>query len=190
MRRIAVTGGIAEGKSTVVGYMADAGLSTLSSDAVAREVFGLPSVQAELSALLQQPAPVSAENVRRAIAAHPDLRRAVNRAMHPEILGRIESSGAIVVEVPLLFEACLQGLFPRIWVVTCGRQEQLRRLSRRLGDESIALRLIETQLPTLAKLPFADRIVRTDRPYEIVKVSVLEQIRAERGAAVASGQTA
>lgn len=190
MRRIAVTGGIAEGKSTVVGYIADAGIATLSSDSIAREVFALEEVQTRLSALLAVQAPVDPAAVREAISATPELRRQVNRVMHPEIIRRIESAGAPVVEVPLLLEACLQGMFDRIWVVTCGPDEQLRRLARRLGDQDAARRLIGTQLPTAAKLPFADRIIRTDRPSGIVKGYVLEQIRAELGAAVASGKTA
>ncbi|MFQ3587287.1 MAG: dephospho-CoA kinase [Fimbriimonadaceae bacterium] len=190
MRRIAVTGGIAEGKSTVVGYIAEAGVATASSDAIARDVFAREEVQARLSAILRVPAPVEAATVRSAISENPDLRRQVNRAMHPEILRRIEAAEAAVVEVPLLLEACLQGLFERVWVVTCGPEEQLRRLTERLGDETAARRLVRTQLPTPAKLPFADRIIRTDRPPALVKGYVLEQIHAELGAAVASGKTA
>jgi dephospho-CoA kinase len=175
---IAVTGGIAEGKSTVLGYMASAGVSTLSSDAVAREVFEEPEVQRELSRLINSEK-VDRDALRARIAEEPHLRREVNRLMHPFVWKKIRNSKAVAVEIPLLLEACLQGEFARVWIVTCGPEEQLRRLARRLGSEDQAKKLIASQLPTQAKLVFGDRIVRTNEPPTGVCHRVVEMIRHE-----------
>lgn len=179
MRRIAITGGVAEGKSTVVGYLAESGLKVESSDRIAGEVFEQAEVQAELARLLGIPAPVTKESVRIAIAGHPGVRRAVNALMHPRIRERMRASEASVFEVPLLYEAVLQGEYDRVWVVTCGPQEQLRRLVARLGDEGIARRLQATQLGSRVKCAICDRIIRTNLPPPAVRDLVLEAMKVD-----------
>lgn len=172
MKRAAITGGVAEGKSTVLGYLASMGFKTLSADEVARELFVEPDIQKALAFMLQVNAPVQPADLRRAIASKPMLRRAVNRLMHPHLLPRLVDSGVDFVEIPLLIETCLQGLFDEIWVVTCGPEEQFRRLSNRIGSRE-TVQLLSTQLPTQVKIPFADVVVRTNAPEE----SVLAHVR-------------
>jgi dephospho-CoA kinase len=177
--RIAITGGIAEGKSTVVRMLQEHGLTSENSDSIARRVFLEQDVQRQLGKLAGSKTHVTPDELREAIALRPDLRRQVNRIMHPRILEVLEASRADVFEVPLLLEACIQGRFNRVWVVTCGPEEQLRRLSARLGDPQSARRLIEAQLPSSVKLAFSDETIRTNLPMEIVKNNVLDAIGRE-----------
>ncbi len=172
--RIAITGGIAEGKSTILQLLSEAGQSTLSADALAREVFTSEPVQSALRTLLGIEGAVSPEQAR---AALPKQRRAFNRLMHGAIWDRIACSDATFVEIPLLLEAGLHPFFDRIWVVTCGEEEQLKRLIERLGDPLLAERLLGTQLPTPVKIAFADVVVRTDRQREAVQAFVQEALR-------------
>src|SRR5687768_7518771 len=120
--KIAVTGGIAEGKSTVLSYVAALGSAVESADSLAKEIFSEPYIQRELSALLGSLEPVSPDDLRAALAASGELRRGVNRVMHPAIREKIASSPATFIEVPLAVEACVYGDFDRLWVVTCGRE--------------------------------------------------------------------
>jgi dephospho-CoA kinase len=174
--RIAVTGGIAEGKSTVIRYLRSAGVPVVSSDEVAAKVFQTPEVQSWVSRELGLPMPVSAVPVRAAMSSNAGFRRRLNAITHPAILRELEESGAAVAEVPLLFEACLQGRFERIWVVTCGAEEQLRRLVARVGDPQAARALLDTQLPTEMKCVFADRIIRTNLDEASVQANVVEAV--------------
>jgi dephospho-CoA kinase len=174
--RIAITGGIAEGKSTVLGYLAESGLRIASADEIARDVYDLTPVQEALAHLTRVEGPVSRILLRERLAEEPDLRRKVNLLMHPYILKGIEASIADAIEVPLLLETCLYGMFNRVWVVTCGPQEQLRRLTQRLGSEDAARGLISTQLTSRAKCAFADTIVRTNAEELSVKRSVIEAL--------------
>jgi len=176
--RLAVTGGIAEGKSTVVGYLRDAGYTTASADTVARDVFASSEVQEWLVGRLGSAEP---SQVREAVAMDATFRRSLNRLMHPRILKELDRLEAQVVEVPLLIEACLQSRFDRVWVVTCGRAEQLRRLAERLGDVSNAEALLATQLASTVKIPFADCIVRTNLAEETVRGYVLDAVFASLG---------
>jgi dephospho-CoA kinase len=84
---------------------------------------------------------------------------------------------ADVVEVPLLIETCIQSLFERVWVATCGPEEQERRLVERLGDAGAARRLVASQLPTVVKCAFADQAIRTDQPLSSVQKAAGELAR-------------
>jgi dephospho-CoA kinase len=181
MRRIAVTGGIAEGKSTVIGYLAAAGYSVASADAIAKEVFVRSEVQQSLRLLLGGAGPVNSDELRIAISKDTGLRRRVNACMHVPILHGLAQSKATFVEIPLLIETCTMGLYDRVWVVTCGAKEQLRRLRQRLLAEEAAAALLVTQLPTAAKSAFADVIIRTNEREESVQRYVLMWAQKELG---------
>lgn len=177
--RIAITGGIAEGKSTVMSYLRDLGHETGSADEVARDVFTSESVQEQLSRILGSRGPVEPQELRVRIAADKDIRRQVNRIMHPEILRRLMSSTASFVEVPLLFEAAMHPLFDRVWMVTCGERLQLERLAIRLGNMQVAKQMISTQLSSQVKAAFADQIIRTNESEQSVKELVRSAIERE-----------
>jgi dephospho-CoA kinase len=77
----------------------------------------------------------------------------------------------VFIEVPLLIETATHQWFDEVWVCDAGDEARWRRLLDRLGgDQESARRLLATQLPTKAKIPFADRIIRTDRPFESVMI--------------------
>lgn len=179
MRRIAITGGAGEGKSTVLAYIRGLGHETAGADDFARELFNERATQQLLAGLLDTELPVSADTLRVALGADSELRRAVNTLLHRPIVERMWESRAPFIEVPLLLETCLQGAFQSVWVVTCGPQEQLRRLEARLQNKAQAIKLVEAQLPTQVKLPFADRIVRTNQAENTVQQFVAEAVRLE-----------
>ena len=168
MHKIAVTGGIAEGKSTVLGYLRDMGYRTASGDELARSVFNSDQVQDGLRRLLEVQGAVTAADLREHLWENATLRRAVNSLMHPLILKAIEAVEADAIEVPLLIETCLQHRFRRTWVVTCGAEEQRKRLVERFGSSTDVEAILQSQLPTEVKCAFADVVVRTNRPPEDV----------------------
>lgn len=167
----AITGGIAEGKSTVLGYLAEAGYRTVSADAVAREVFHRPGIQEELRVRLGV---TDRDALLERLALDPDARRTLNHLMHAPVWEALSETGAQVVEIPLLVETVLHPRCAGVWVVTCGETEQLRRLTVRLGDELLARRLLQTQLSTRVKSMFADRIIESNLPEPQVRREVLD----------------
>ena len=172
----AITGGIAEGKSTVLSTLSELGFQTASADQLARQVFYESDVNRKLSEILRLPAPIEPPQLRTGLAAGDATRRAVNKVMHPLILEMILSSRNDFVEVPLLLETCLQGAFHEVWVVTCGVPEQLRRLRIRYGDDFNEGVFLRSQLPSEAKLPFSDVVIRTNQPFEAVRRSISEAL--------------
>jgi dephospho-CoA kinase len=94
-----------------------------------------------------------------------------------EILVKTDTADVAFAEVPLLIETATQGWFDEVWVVSAGVEEQRRRLVERLGNEADADALLSTQLPTEAKIPFADRVVRTNMPLETVKSTLARHVK-------------
>ncbi len=180
--RIAITGGICDGKTTILGFLRELGFSTVSADEVVRELYLQPKFQAALAERFGPEAldgnRVNRDFLRNAITQHASARRFVNSLVHKSAMERIlqmtEADGPAFAEVPLLIETAMQGFFDRVWVASAGYETQLSRLIERCGAEAPARSLLATQLPTEAKEPFASAIIRTNRPEEVVKKDVVD----------------
>lgn len=172
----AITGGIAEGKSTILGYLSNAGFSVVSADAVARDIYARADVQEQIRAVFGT---TDRDAVRARLSDDPSARRELNRLMHELVWRALEHTRADVVEVPLLVEAALQIRCRGVWVVTCGEEEQRARLVARVGSTELAERLLATQLPTRVKEVFADRVLRTNLPEAQVRREVLEAAKQD-----------
>lgn len=146
MIKIALTGGIASGKSTVAALLRQSGLPVLDSDAIARMVVapGKPAWQALRRHLGEEffgpDGVLDRQAVARQVFTRPDAREQLNRLLHPHIsrelqdrLAQLEAQGEplVVVEVPLLFELGLENLYDRVIVVYADAETQQRRLHRR-----------------------------------------------------------
>lgn len=181
--RTAITGGIAEGKSTVLRMLAERGYRVASADEAARATFRDPETNDVLAALIGAEPPITGAELAAAIAAATEegddtLRRRVNAIMHPSVRARMDAQGADFDEVPLLLEACLQGRYDEVWVVACAPETKFARLRERYGEEGFGA-IAETQLPGAVRRAFADRIVLTDGPLEETDRQV-EQALADR----------
>ncbi len=173
MQRFALTGGIAEGKTTVLGMFQRLGVATLSSDeVVARllcpgtelwqqlvERFGQTIVNADGT--------LSRPRLAELAFGNPSNRRVLNRLVHPAVVAEIRreaeqpTSAPLLIEVPLLVEVAWQGWFDGILVVQATPRLQYQRLLARGIPEPLITALLASQLPTRAKVPFADWVIRT-----------------------------
>lgn len=180
-KRLAITGGPGEGKSTVLSYLRDAGFETASSDVFARELWESASFRLQVGALLGVDRQASPDEAREAMASDPSFRRALNRISHPQIVEAMLRSLAQAFEVPLLVETCLHPLFERVWLVTCGPELQEQRLFERYGNLSTVRKFIASQLPNEVKSTFADRILRTNVSEACVRANVLEALAEDFG---------
>jgi dephospho-CoA kinase len=153
--------------------IAEMGYETASSDAMARAVFLRPEVQRQLAEIAENGREdITPSELRVAMAGSDQVRKRVNQVMHPQIRSLMEASSAQFHEVPLLIEACLQGHYEEIWVVTCGPVEQRRRLIERLDDEEAADALILSQLSSEVKKVFASEVIRTEKVVSEVQSTV------------------
>ncbi len=177
--KIAITGGIAEGKSTVLAHIQTMGYEVASADQIAKQIMEKESVWAQIEHFAPKFANLPKAEFRAAVFTDETLRRSINRLVHPLVMDEIQRHSARFVEVPLLLEACIQGEFERVWVVTCGREEQRRRLIERVQDEVLAERQIESQLDSEIKCAFADEVIRTNLPRPTVVSDVRRLVERE-----------
>lgn len=178
MPLIALTGGIASGKSTVARRMAELGAVVVDADRIVRDV------QVAGSPVLQQMAEAFGDDI---LAADGSLRRAelgarvfgdpaalqrLNAIVHPAV--RAESQrrfqaafdadprAVVVYDVPLLVEARGDDAWDLIVVAHAPRAERMRRLTELRGmTAEAAAERIDAQVPDERRLEIADAVIDT-----------------------------
>jgi dephospho-CoA kinase len=155
--RIGLTGPIGCGKSTVAGWLREAGATVVDADQLARDVVepGEPALAAVVAAFGQKVLRPSGELDRAALgdlvfrepAELARLEAIVHPAVRPRVLAAIEASEqagapAVVIEAIKLVEGRLAQLCDEVWLVTCTPVVQSRRLAARgLDFEAASLRI-------------------------------------------------
>ncbi|MCX7924761.1 MAG: dephospho-CoA kinase [Fimbriimonadales bacterium] len=192
MQRIAVTGGVAEGKTTVLRMFESLGATTLSSDRIAATLL-LPGtdlwrelIQEFGQAILEADGALARERLAQLAFSDARFRRRLNRLMHPPVVHALETqvnrlepgSPLVLIEVPLLIETALQGWFDSVIVVQATPALQRRRLLERGVPMARARQMMRAQLPTRCKVAFADWVIRTHRPLQQVEQQVRRIWRA------------
>ena len=182
--RLGLTGGIASGKSAVAALLEQPHeLPVLDADRYAREALapGCAATQAVLERYgdrvrQQETSPDHAApgqgNLDRAALAQivfhdPEERRWLEQLVHPLVrqrfeqeLQRLAEAPEVVLMIPLLFEAGLEGLCSEVWLVDCQEEQQLQRLMARNGlEEQQAVARIEAQWPLARKRELVERCV-------------------------------
>ena len=173
-RRIGLTGGIGSGKSSVGHWLAQQGLPVLDADQFAREALA-PGRPATTSVIQRDGAGVQAEGgaavdrvaLGRIVFQDPAERRWLEQLVHPIVRERFDQAlslhakaPAVVLMIPLLFEAGLQSLCSEIWLVDCDASQQLERLIARDGlSPDAAQARIAAQWPLSRKRGLSDHVL-------------------------------
>ena len=181
-RRIALTGGIASGKSSVAELLAERGAVIIDSDVSAREVVapGTPGLAAIVErfgeGVLRADGALDRPALGAIVFADPAARADLEAITHPRIRARADAlraaapEGAVVIDViPLLVEAGLVGRFDEVIVGDVPEEVQGERLRRRDGftrDEAMAR--LAAQASRDDRLAVADHVVdNTGTPAEL-----------------------
>jgi dephospho-CoA kinase len=145
MFRVALTGGIASGKSMVAAELAARGAIIIDADVLAREVVepGSPALAAIIDRFGEQVVTegrLDRPRLAQLVFADPLARRDLERIVHPAVrvraaeLERAAGPAAIVVHViPLLVETGQQRDFDLVVTVDVDHETQIQRLVARNG---------------------------------------------------------
>jgi len=194
--KVALTGGIASGKSTVAALLAEAGLPVLDSDTVAREVVapGRPAWQALRqtfgSEFFAADGTLLRDRLARHVFVHPQARQRLEQVLHPFIAQEIQSRLAaweaqgqalVVVEIPLLFELGLESTYDAVIVVTTAPAVQRRRLLQRDNRTEAEIQgILAAQMPLAAKAARADFLVENSGDLDDTRQQVKKIVAALR----------
>lgn len=176
MVRVALTGGIATGKSSVLRMLQARGIPTIDADVLARQVVtpgtpGLAAVVARFGAgVLDADGGLDRQALAAIVFADAAARQDLERIVHPAVYAAVrewladlpDATRIAVADIPLLFETGHEGDFDVVLVVACPAEEQLRRVMTRDGiSESDARARLSAQWPIDEKVSRADHVIWT-----------------------------
>jgi dephospho-CoA kinase len=175
---VAITGGIASGKSAVADRFLRRGRVVADADVAARDIVapGEPAL-GEIAARFG-PAALQADGgldrawLRAHVFADPAARKDLEAITHPRIRARLHAQARdaawpyVLVAIPLLAEGGGRAAYPwldRILVVDAPEALQLARLRARDGiDDALARRMLGAQATRTQRLALADDVVVND----------------------------
>jgi dephospho-CoA kinase len=181
VRRVALTGGIATGKSHVRARFEALGVPTIDSDLLARDAVatGTPGLAAVVQrfgdAVLAPVGSLARKKLGAIVFADPRARGDLEAIIHPYVREATERwFGALapavplaIADIPLLFEAGRDRDFDEVIVAACEPDTQRQRLMHRDGlTEAEARQRIAAQWPLAGKIAKADYVIRTDGTVE------------------------
>ncbi len=169
---VALTGGIASGKSETAQRFAALGASVIDADTVAREIVqpGMPALE-EIAAtfgkqMLDASGSLERAEMRTLIFGDADERRKLEAILHPrvraEILVRTQASRGpyVVLVIPLLVETAGYEWVDRVLVVDLPREQQLARaIARDRMSPALAEAMMDAQASREQRLAAADDVI-------------------------------
>ncbi len=174
MLRVALTGGIATGKSRCLSVLQALGVPTIDADHLAREVVapgttGIKAIGERFgSRVLEQDGTVDRDMLGRIIFGDVEARRDLETIIHPRVYAAIAHWFATldapigVADIPLLYETDRARDFDIVIVAACTPAQQLERLMARNGlSEAAARARINAQWPLADKIARADYVIDT-----------------------------
>ena len=192
IRRIALTGGIATGKSYVASKIKDAGVPMVDADVLSREVVapgtpGLAAVRRRFGPdAVRRDGTMDRVRIAQIVFKDKRARLDLEAIIHPAVQKAIDEFFATlpkrtpfaVADIPLLFETGRENQFNAVVVVACPRELQLQRLMERnkLSKED-AERRLNAQLPIDQKVKKATHVIRTEGSFEETDKQVAELLK-------------
>jgi dephospho-CoA kinase len=179
---IALTGGIASGKTAVADTFASLGVPVLDTDQISHEVVrpGTPTLQAlveEFGAdILDAAGNLDRARMRARVFSDAAMRARLEAITHPAIRDELarrsqQVGGSYQIHViPLLVEKSRVDIYDRVLVVDCPEEDQVRRLMARDGSsEEQAQQILRSQASRQERLAVADDV--------IVNTGTLEELK-------------
>lgn len=176
--RVGLTGGLAGGKSTVAGWLRDAGFTVIDADRLVADLYqpggeGVEAVRSLLGPeMIDTEGGVDRARVAQRVFADHEARRSLEKAVHPLVRRRFEeiaerSEGVVVLEATLLVEAGYGPLFDFIVTVEADAETRLRRAMARGMDEASARARLVAQGDGEERKNAAHRVIDNcrDLPY-------------------------
>lgn len=182
---MALTGGIASGKSAVSDTFAALGVPVIDADIAAREVVkknsdGLQRLVARFgNTILDEHAELNRRALREIIFNDESARAEVNAILHPLIRHAMQQTAAqqhspySLFVIPLLLETNQAADYDRVLVVTAPLSQRIERLCARDNiDATQAQQIIAAQVSDDKRLAAADDVIHNDGPRDALRAQV------------------
>ena len=197
IRKIALTGGIATGKSYVANKLREAGVPLVDADVLSREVVapgtaGLAAVRRRFGPdAVRRDGTMDRVRVAQIVFKDKRARLDLEAIIHPAVQKAINEffdtlpkrTPFAIADIPLLFETAREKQFDAVIVVACPRDMQLQRVMERnkLSKED-AERRLAAQLPIDKKVEKATYVIKTDGTFDQTDAQIAALIEKVRDA--------
>ncbi len=174
MKLIAITGGIATGKSVVSRYLRSLGYPVIDADVIGHEILEREDVKSEIvkhfGDVLSLDGKVDRKKLGLIVFSNKDKLRELNCMMHQKIRNEILRQSKelsvvndeIFVEAAVLFEMDLDKYVDFVIVTDCSDETRIQRMiSRDHFSYEEALKRIDSQMPRSEYLKRADLVIDT-----------------------------
>jgi dephospho-CoA kinase len=197
IRKVALTGGIATGKSYVANRLRAAGVPIVDADVLSREVVspGSPALAAIRKRFgpdaVRRDGTMDRVRVGQIVFKDKRARLDLEAIIHPAVIKAINDffnalpkrTPFAVADIPLVFETGREKEFDTIVVVACPREMQIQRVMERNGlSREDAERRLNAQLPIDQKVKKATHVIRTDGTFDDTNAQVdalIEKLKAK-----------
>ena len=175
MLNIAITGGIASGKSMTSDYLKSLGYTVVDADQMAREMTGpggkaIPYIRDHFGdSFILEDGSLDRAAMRDLVFKNPSKLSLLEAGTTKAVLQDIEKIKAerasagdeiIFYDIPLLFEKNEQDNYDVVWVVTADRDIRIARMMDREGiDEKMAELMMDAQDAEDSKIQAADYVI-------------------------------
>lgn len=170
MKRVAICGNIASGKSTVQNYISEKGFKVLDTDEVSHELLTVNNkelYEAFKDYDVFEDEEFSRYKVAQLIFSDEDARLKIASIMHPQIKEKINefysnniSESMVFVGIPLLFESKMEDCFDKIIFIYTNDEIRLERLLKRNNYTlEHAKARINCQMPQDKKVNLSDYVI-------------------------------
>lgn len=201
--RVALTGGIGSGKSTVAARFAEHGILVSDADAISHALTApdgaaLPAITAAFGEqLVDDEGSLDRRALRKRVFSDPRARQRLEQILHPMIRARMLAETATAASpyallvIPLLLETGQDRLADRILVVDLPESDQISRVAERSGLERAEIeRIIAAQVSRARRLAAADDVIDNSGSPEALGEAVARLDTRYRQLAARSARTA
>ena len=181
MKKIAIVGNIASGKSLVEKFLREEGYKTLDTDEITHSLLlnNNSVIQAFKDFDILEENQISRKKLGQIVFSNPKMKQVLENILHPQIKNEInkffnlnQDEKAAFVSVPLLFEAGMENMFETIIFIEADDDLRLERLIKRNGftPEDAKNRMY-------AQMPQEEKIKKSD--YVLTNSSTMEELKKQ-----------
>lgn len=171
MIKVAITGGIGTGKTTISNMFADKGVPVFNSDEIAKEIMNTNSllkneIVTAFGDKVYDKNRLNKEYLSDAIFNNETLLKKINAIVHPYVADEFNSwieeqdSKYIIYESAIIFENQVEDFFYKIICVTASEEDVISRVMKRNNFSVDKIKsIINKQLPNDAKIQKSDYVI-------------------------------